>query len=233
MKNLILILLLNLIIPIVAQHKYPDLKYITIDKSYLNGEFGYPNSAKFKLVNRFCSDSKECYDYGDPITLIGNWNLSNGKYIEFYYKEAPSNDPTFIAVYNNEIILEEFGSTFHLKGKIAYIEGSANSYFDKKRKFKFDNEKYKEVKQPFYYINSEGRLNFPISIYETEEFINKVAQLPKGYKITILLGITGGEYNELQKILIKSEFGLIGWFDFKKLGYNNEPLIPYFYFNGD
>ena len=75
--------------------------------------------------------------------------------------------------------------------------------------------------------------NYPISLYKSENFLQKIADLPKGYEIEIILGKTEGKYNELESILIKSEFGLLGWYNFKNNLSNDESIIDEFYFNGD
>ena len=215
-----------------AQFSFSDLHYIDIESSYLNGEFGFNKTSKFQLINKFCNDSIDCYKYDDPTTLIGYWNVNDKIKIEFHYTEAPSDDPTFIAVCNGKIILEEAGTTLHFKGNTIYIEGNANSYFDKKRKFQLIDNSYREVNQPFYHIGIKGSLNYPIQIYKTDKFLEKVAYLPKDYEIEVLIGQTGGEYNDLEKVLIKTEFGLIGWFNFKEVAFG-KPLINGLYYHGD
>ncbi len=215
-----------------GQFSFPDLEYIDIKSSYLGGKFGLKKALKFQLINKDCTDSMDCHKYDDPTTLIGFWELKDKTKIEFHYTESPSDDPTFIAVYNNKTILEEAGTTLHFKGKTLYIEGNANSYFDKKRKFQFVNNEYSEVPQPFYYIDLKGALNFPIQIYQTDKFLKKVAYLPEGYEIEVLMGQTGGELNELEKVLIKTEFGLIGWFNFKEVAFE-KPMIEGLWYNGD
>ncbi|KAB1155929.1 hypothetical protein F7018_11510 [Tenacibaculum aiptasiae] len=231
MKRLIILMLL-ITNSTFAQFSFSDLEYININSSYLNGKFGFKKNSKFKLINKFCNDSIDCYKYDLPTTLIGYWNVNDNIKIEFYYTEAPSDDPAFIAVYNGKIILEESGTTLHFKGNTIYIEGNANSYFDKKRKFQFIHNSYQEVNQPFYHIGVEGKLNYPIKIYKTDKFLEKVAYLPKGYEIEVLLGQTSGKYNDLEKVLIKTEFGLIGWFNFKEITFG-KPLINGLHFHGD
>ena len=193
-----------------GQHKFSDLKYIDINNSFLNGKFGYPNTNKFNLVNKLCEDIEGCYDYGDPLTFIGTWTKNSTK-IDFYYTEAPSDDPFFVVVIDGKPVIEESGTTLHFKGSIVYIEGIANAYFNVKRKFQLNNNTFSEVKQPFYHIGIKGKLNFPIKLFATQGLKNKIASLPKGYEIEILLGLFGKNNYDLEKILIKSKFGLVGW----------------------
>lgn len=214
-----------------AQFEFADLKYIDIKTSY-GAKFGYSEAIDFQLINKYCSEINTCDEYEESSTYIGKLTLENKKSLEFHYSEGPSDDPTFIVFYKGEVILQAFGTTLHLKGKTIYIEGIANFYFNKKRKFQFINDEFQEIRQEFYDISVKGKLNFPIDIYQSEHFKNKVAHLPEGYQIEIVLGKTGGEYDDLEAILIKSEFGLLGWFDFKKIAYG-KPLIYGFWFHGD
>ncbi|NOU61995.1 hypothetical protein [Marinifilum caeruleilacunae] len=215
-----------------AQFHFSDLQYVDIESSYLNGKFGFNKTSEFQLINKLCDDSMDCFKYYDPTTIIGYWPINDKTKIELHYTEAPSDDPTFIAIYKGKVILEESGSTLHFKGNTLYIEGNANSYFDKKRKFQFVNNSYQEVTQPFYYIGLKGNLNYPIQIYKTEQFKEKLAYLPKDYKIEVLMGKTGGEYDDLEKVLIKTEFGLIGWLNFKDIAFER-PMVDGLYFHGD
>ena len=215
-----------------AQFKFQDLEYVDIYSSYLGGSFGFKKTTQFVVMNTPCVDSVNCYEYYEPTTIIGYWELKDKSIIEFHYTEAPSDDPTFIAVHNGEIILEESGSTLHFKGNTIYIEGIGNSYFNKKRKFQFINNTYKEVTQSFYHIGIKGKLNYPIKIYKTDKLLKQLAYLPKGYEIEVMLGQTGGEYNDLLKILIKTEFGLVGWFNFEAIAYGT-PLIDNLWYHGD
>lgn len=227
------IIILMLLVPnsIAAQFVFSDLEYIDIENQY--ARFGFKKTLKFDLINKPCDDSRDCYLKGDE-TLIGYWKVNDETKVEFYYTPGPSDDPAFLAVCNGKIILEEAGSTLHFKGNILYIEGSANRFFDMKRKFQFVDNRYQEVNQPFYYIGIEGKLNYSIQIYKSDQFLEKIAYLPKGYEIEVLLGQTGGKYNDLEKILIKTKFGLIGWFNFQEVSFRlDHTLIDGLYFHGD
>lgn len=230
--KLIILLVLLMAKTTFAQFSFSDSKYIAIEYSNLNGKFGYSKASQFELVNKVCNTSVDCFEFEESTTLIGYWKVDDKTKVGFYYTEGASDDPMFMAVCNDVIILKEAGSTLHFKGKTLYVEGDANAYFDKKRKFQFVDNSYKEVKQPFYYIGLRGKLNYSIKLYKTDKFVETVAQLPKNYDIEVLMGITGGEFNELEKVLIKTEFGLIGWFNFKAVAYE-KPLIDALHFHGD
>lgn len=215
-----------------CQHSFPDLKYTSVIKSSLGSKFGYLESLNFKLINKFCIDEERCYGFERDERLLGTLQLNNNQQIDFYYCEGPSADPTFYAVLNDEIIFKEFGKTLHLKGKTLYIEGKANSYFDKKRKFVYQNGQYNETIQPFYYIGIKGKLNHSIVIYQNEELINKVATLPIGYEIEIIGGKINTENQTLNKVLVKTKFGLLGWVNFNPFDLEN-PLLDNFRYSGD
>ena len=159
--------------------------------------------------------------------------LSENDYISYYFSNGSCLDPQLIAVYKEKIILITLGNTFHIKGKTIYVEGVSNSYFDKKRKYVFENNNFKEIRQPYYSVGMKGTLNVPIKIYQTTEYKNEIAVLPKGYEVEIILVETEGEYDFIKNVLIKTKFGLIGWFDFDKISLLNVELIDGFIYHGD
>ncbi|MEM6264018.1 MAG: hypothetical protein AAGI38_16005 [Bacteroidota bacterium] len=232
MKQLITICLCLMVNLVQGQFRFTDLIYEEVGSGGIGIQFGYPNSENFQYVNKWCDEPQDCFDYGEPTIFLGTWKRSGNSLIEFHFSEGPSADPTFIAIHQGRVIFAEGGNTFHIKGSTLYIEGSSNSYFDKKRKFILSDNTYREVAQPAYYIGAKGRLNYPISIFSDQNYTKKVASLPKGYEIEIVLGNTEEVYGSLRHLLIKSEFGLVGWFDFNG-GALREPLIDGFIFMGD
>jgi hypothetical protein len=214
-----------------SQHQFPHLKYVQISE-YKNVQFGFPKSESFTLFNKLCSEIDSCLDYEEEhLVYIGEWKIDKQTALDIYFTAAPSDDHRFIVSMEDSIIFEENGTNLHLfKNNTLYVDGKSNEYFNKRRKFNFDNNFYKEVKQPLYFVGESGHLNFPISIFKSEEFKLKIATLPKNYFIEILLA----KYtkDELTHLLIKTDYGLIGWFDSNSVSLN-KPLINEFRFFGD
>ncbi len=111
-----------------------------------------------------------------------------------------------------------------------YVSGHLNSNFDRKVKLKFENNELKEVKQPLYYVGLKTKTLKPITLYQTKEFKNVVANLPENYRVEVLLAETG--YRHEDYYLIKTDFGLVGWAKIKA-GQYSAIDIEGIYFNGD
>jgi hypothetical protein len=230
MKKYILHIFLIISISSFGQSKFDDLNYKLINDASI--EIGYPKS-DFEFIFKDCSDLNICFEYEEPLFFIGKYKVSENDYISYYFSNGSSLDPQLIAVYKEKIILITLGNTFHIKGKTIYVEGVSNSYFDKKRKYVFENNNFKEIRQPYYSVGMKGTLNVPIKIYQTTEYKNEIAVLPKGYEVEIILVETEGEYDFIKNVLIKTKFGLIGWFDFDKISLLNVELIDGFIYHGD
>ncbi len=98
-------------------------------------------------------------------------------------------------------------STMHLiipGNGYLYTKGHINNMFYMKRKYQIKNLKLLEIIQPFFYVGKTTKTLKPISIYSNKDLTHKVARLPKGYQITILL-------NQGSYYLLKTGFGLVGW----------------------
>ncbi|MGB0871227.1 MAG: hypothetical protein ACPGSD_16680 [Flavobacteriales bacterium] len=212
-----------------AQHQFKDLKYVDVANSYMGAKIGMNALSNVQLINKYCTRIDSCINVEESMTILGKWTTPNLDTITFYYTEAPSDDATFFAVRNHKIILEESGLIIHFKKNAVYIEGHVNSYFNVKRKFIPTQHGLEEVKQPFYSIGKKGKLNMPIKLFATQNFENKVAYLPKGHSVEILVVAYNEEWIGL---LIKTEFGLVGWYDFTELIFGH-PVIDSFYSHGD
>ena len=234
MKNaLILLLLCFFSIKIIAQELFPDLKYTNID-SYIT--LGY--IPDFELDSTLCNelDKTDHYYCEDPDELfkkVGTYKLSKSTTLALYYTEGPSGDPAIYIVKNNkEEVLSVQGTGFHFKGKTIYVDGCSNTLFDVKRKFIYENGIYREVKQPFYYVNITGTLNRDITIFQTKNLSKPVAFLPKGYSIDVVLSEFGKEDDRTDYFLIKTKFGLLGWIKLE-MGDWYGGLLDNLYFCGD
>lgn len=104
-----------------------------------------------------------------------------------------------------------------------YSEGHTNNHFNKKYKFRFNGKELQEVEQAFYYVGIRTKTQKPIVLYSDTSQNKAVAGLPAASEIEILL-------NKEQWYLIKTSFGLLGWFRFD--GYRCEE-IEELWFAGD
>ncbi|MFB6320829.1 hypothetical protein [Saccharicrinis sp. FJH54] len=152
---------------------------------------------------------------------------SNVKY-HICFDYGMSYDPNFTIykVVNDspKHILSVNGMKMYIPGNgNIYIEGHTNNYFNERRKFKLSNDSIVEVNQPFKYVGIKTKSNGVLKLYSTMNQKELVAVLPKNSEIEVLINM--GNY-----YLIKSSFGLVGWWEFD--GYYSEDIKEIF-FNGD
>ena len=110
-----------------------------------------------------------------------------------------------------------------------YTAGHTNSKFDVRQKFELVGNKFKEVKQAYYYVGLKTETNQSITLYASKKMKKEVTRLRKGTKIEVLL-------NESNDYLIKTEFGLIGWYHMNYLapaGVEHKSSIKGIFVNGD
>jgi len=99
------------------------------------------------------------------------------------------------------------GLRFILPGNgIIYVDGHANTNFNHRQKFEWQDGIFIEVKQPFLYVGLDSTTIKSITLYENRDFIIPVAQLPSGSAVTVLINVP-----RTDDYLLKTPFGLVGW----------------------
>ncbi len=146
-------------------------------------------------------------------------NKNTDKYYIITFDYGPSEDPSY-----NIYLEEASGNNTHIafigaeqliipgNGNI-YCSSRTNQLYDKKRKFKLSGKSLIEVKQAAYYIGLKSKTNTLLTLYADINKTKKVAVLPKGYDVEVLIEKDGW-------LMIKTPFGLTGWV-------NERDLITY------
>jgi len=112
-----------------------------------------------------------------------------------------------------------------------YISGHTNNTFDQKRLFRIEGDEIIEVVQPYYYVGLQSVTNREIVLMS---LAGPVVTLLQGTSVTVLLKQI--EPNQKFSYLLKTDFGLVGWVQFKpeELYMWNKPNpIEGLYYNGD
>lgn len=144
-----------------------------------------------------------------------NRQINKKYYIGFSW--GPSMDPTFvIAMLGADKKLKYLkdlpGTKIYIPSNgYIYTEGHANTYFNKRRKYKLSGDTIKEVKQPFYYVGKKTKTTMAITLWSDKSQTTKVAVLPKDYEVGVVIN-SGSWY------LLKTPFGLTGWHKLEELG---------------
>jgi hypothetical protein len=137
-------------------------------------------------------------------------NKDQDKWYTITYDPGPSSDPMFRIDYINGSKSEEiavlYGEELIIPGNgLLYTKCRSNSYFEKKSKFKLENNKITEIKQAAYYVGVKGKTLKAITLYSDKEQKQILASLPENYSIEVLINEDDDNY------LIKTPFGLVGW----------------------
>ncbi|RKE04072.1 hypothetical protein [Marinifilum flexuosum] len=105
-----------------------------------------------------------------------------------------------------------------------YCRGHANTTYNKRKKYKLVGDQLVEVKQPYYHVGIRSEIIESIVLYTDKTLKEELAKLPKGAEVEVLL-------NEDEMFLVKTSFGLVGWWKPESL-YPKSP-VPDLYFRGD
>ena len=187
--------------------------------------FGYDNNS-FTPIFKSCHslpDSYPCFETDEfpEVFLLGKYkNASMNEYVYILYTPGWSFDPLFgITDKNGKLIWSEGAEEMCINSNgIIYVSGNINKMFNQRMKFKLENGKVTEIKQPFYYVDVKGKLLKPVKLYSEKNNQGElVATLPAGYEIEILLADRQKEKDENgnQKLtviyLARTAFGLVVW----------------------
>jgi len=159
--------------------------------------------------------------------LITRLNRTSAIKHYVYFDPGASNDPVFVLA--EESSKKPIGTIdadqLILPGNgFIYAIGRTNKLHMERRKFVVKDGKLQEVLQPFQFVGLESKANVPITITTSKGGTESVASIPKGERLTVVL--SDGDY-----MLIKTNFGLLGWF--KTSGNRESPDIEGVYFDGD
>lgn len=153
----------------------------------------------------------------------------NDIYYQIYFNDGPSCDPSF-SIYKevaDSLVRVRSISALQLfipgNGAV-YSQGHANTNYNVRRKYKMIDNKLEEQKQAYSYVGLKSETNEKIIIYADKSLQQQVAILPSGAKIEVLL-------NDEEYYLIKTSFGLLGWWKPEKL--YPKTSVNGLYYHGD
>ncbi len=157
---------------------------------------------------------------------------SVGERYTVVFDEGPSDDPGFII---NRLLpdgrqqeagyLGGFELVIPGNGYV-YVSGHTNTMFNTRRKYTLKKGSLREVAQPYYYVGLDTVTTQTISLYSDTGYKTKVAGLPAGYKVEVLIN-SGEDY------LIKTPFGLTGWLKIPENVMLHETPVKGIFFAGD
>ncbi len=216
----------------VSTEPFPNMEFL--ECSYAQIRF-YPDYFAPNVTK--CSDlptGDKIHNVGGPASFLLGTYTNGEENIRVVFTEGLSDDPEFLFYSSRgEFIAGVSGSKLYLSSNgFFYVVGTANDFFEKKRKYHLSNGKIKEVKQPFYYIGLNTVTQKAVTLYQSKDLKEKVASLPADYNVELLLVEPDYDDHSEVFVLVRTELGLVGWV--KVTPYNvDEMEFKGFYYHGD
>lgn len=184
-----------------------------------------------KVINKQVDKSHILYEeWVDEIGLlemvVTKLNNSTEDLYHVFFDFGPSMDPNFsFYIKQGDSLKYQFskpGLRLFIPGNgNIYIDGHTNNYFNERKKYKIENKKLVEIKQPYLYVGIKTKNKKILKLYRAKEQQNLVATLPPESEIEVLI-------NEGHNYLIKTSFGLVGWWKFD--GYRSDTIEEIFFY---
>lgn len=237
-SHILAILGLSLVFtPVQAEEKarpspFPGLAVLPVSggESPSSQQVSY-DAALSKLINKPLAE-KGANDGGTPeiMRLLSTRLDREGEgrcFIDF--DPGPSADPSFII--SDEKTGKQLGEisadSLALPGNgFIYAAGRSNNMHEVRQKFAVRDGKLVEVKQPFSYVGLDSKAKVPLALLAKQGSGEVVANIPAGDALQVVL--SEGEY-----LLIKTQFGLVGWWKMKTNVMPDNAEIEGIYYAGD
>lgn len=223
MKKLFLFLLL---IPFIGISQNRD--YFTYLHEYKYKIFAQPVS---KDASNVSFD-----DYGEPVypVIFTKINPTQTEDLLVCYTDGASGDPAYQFYKENkgeyDWLFTIAGTEIFIPGNgFIYVNGHTNNVFDKRKKFKFTGSGVEEVAQPYYYVGLKTKALTNIQLYSDYKCSQKLAVIGANSDIEVLVA----EFDETcEKYLIKTPFGLVGWWKLDQ-AYPESNEVDGLFYSGD
>lgn len=145
------------------------------------------------------------------------------------FDPGPSADPSFVIT--DEKSGQQVGSigadSLVVPGNgFIYALGRSNNLHLVRQKFAVRDGKLVEIEQPFLYVGLESKAKVPLTLTAKKGEGEVIANIPKGDALEVVL-------SDKEYLLIKTQFGLVGWFKMKTDVMPDNAEIEGIYYAGD
>jgi hypothetical protein len=221
---------------------FPNLKRVSIDADL--GVFFNYDAKTTRLINKPCfeldkTDQRFCTKdsvYLEWIVVAKHKSKELEDSVFVIYSPGWSTDPRFgIYSKNDDCLLSLNCLDFYINNQgTIYTAGHTNNVYNRKRKFQLHADTAIEVKQPYNYVGFKGKTTKDIILYSDTLKSEIVAKIPKNYQIEILLTLSSTNDFEIdRKFLVKTEFGLVGWYIEEEVYLSYPLFVEGLFYNGD
>lgn len=216
-----------------AAKAFPGLSSLSIagEGSAVTEQISYV-PAHTKVINKSLREITGQTEEGaaDIIRLVST-RVDHGKDVTVLidFDPGPSADPVFHIA--DEKTGNRIGSiatdALYVPGNgFIYAVGRSNNMNVERQKFAIRNGKVVEVKQPFSYVGLDTKANAPLVLTAGKASGEIIARIPKGDALQVVL-------RDDKYLLIKTRFGLVGWWVLKPDATADSTEIEGIYYAGD
>lgn len=211
---------------------FPGLKTFIID----GGDAPLPEQISYdaelsKLVNEPLN-SKKARDEGEPdLTRVLSTRLNRESETRHSidFDPGPSADPVFTITdeKSGKKVGEIAADALVVPGNgFIYSMGRTDKMHVERRKYAVREGKLVEIEQPFSYVGLESKAKVALTLTAKKGSGEVIASIPAGDELQVVL--RDGEF-----LLIKTQFGLLGWWKFKTDVQADNAEIEGIYYAGD
>lgn len=202
---------------------FPGLKRLFADTEEFPGKIYYDNS-QVKVI-------KKVIDEESGVVRMISTPLKKDSDSRYFidFDPGPSADPVFVITdeKTNKVIGRLGADSLFIPGNgFLYTWGRSNNMHFERRKYEIVNNEIKEVSQPFAYVGLATKTKIPLTLTSEKDSGKTIANIPAGDSIDVVL-------RNDEHLLIKTQFGLVGWWKMKTDVLKGNEEIEGIYYAGD
>lgn len=145
------------------------------------------------------------------------------------FDSGPSADPAFVVTdeKTGAVLGSIGGESLIIPGNgFLYVSGRANNLHQAQAKYTIRDGKLVEIEQPFSYVGLKSKAKVPLKLLAKKDGGEVIANVPEGESLEVVL--RDGEH-----LLIKTNFGLLGWWKANTSVMADNAEIEGIYYAGD
>ncbi len=211
-----------------ADNSFPGLKSLPVpeDLTPFPGKLSY-DPALTKVLDEPMSLEDGAPEARRLVSTRINRENETRYFIDF--DSGPSADPAFVITEEKTgvVIGSIAGESLTIPGNgFIYVSGRANNLHQAQAKYTIRDGKLVEIEQPFSYVGLKSKAKQPLKLLAKKDGGDVIANIPAGDALEVVL--RDGEH-----LLIKTNFGLLGWWKANANVMADNAEIEGIYFAGD
>ena len=211
-----------------AASSFPGLKSLPVPEDLTP----YPGKLSYDPALTKVLDEKMKVEEGAPeAQRLVSTRIDREKETRYFidFDSGPSADPAFVVTdeKSGSVLGSIGGESLIIPGNgFLYVSGRANNLHQAQAKYAIRDGKLVEIEQPFSYVGLKSKAKVPLKLLAKKDGGEVIANVPEGESLEVVL--RDGEH-----LLIKTNFGLLGWWKANTNVMADNAEIEGIYFAGD